>query len=604
MLLLCAFASSAHASDELLERPETLRGASASWEVVFRGSGAARVDLRYEASELLSTRSLISVELDGVPRATRPLRPLGRMVVALGHLDEGFHRLTVRSHAQVSDDPCLHEFADEAWVRLDAASLRGIDDATEENSVLDWLGERTGEKMSVRVGPAMGRLDPDWASAILDAHGTLWRRGIVVAEDAEATLALRIGPPGDGVAHVAIEGADLVVTATGPATLAEGLRALREDGVLRRCPVEGCELSPLQKLAPGALEAESEVIRLEELGFARGWRATGEGRHVLRFGWDRPADWRPQEWPRVDLSVRVPEAGIDHERSRATLAVNDVPLASWTLEPGESRWRGRIPRELWSDGRWEMTLAVTLRSSDDEGCHEDDEDVWVHVAGDSSLHVPRDELEFAGLASALNQFRGAPLVWNEGLDVAALGALAAALSPLADATPWTWLPPTTECRERCIQLGSGRWWETGSRLELVGEEGARKWRDDSGELGIPLIPAEGTLLLERRDERTLRMTALGSAPELTPPQWTGLLGEVALFHDGGWDVLAVDDEPTIGRSVEAEMDEEPSQASIEESHVHWVDMFFSAFAGLVLLGVAWSTLRRRRTSDRTSEEMG
>tara|TARA_B100001750_G_C15451903_1_gene569390 strand:- start:364 stop:1296 length:933 start_codon:yes stop_codon:yes gene_type:complete len=308
----------------------------------------------------------------------------------------------------------------------------------------------------------------------------------------------------------------------------------------------------------------------------------------------------------VEIAARIPDAGIDHERSRATLAINDVPLASWELARGEARWRGRVPRAVWNDGRWDVTLVVTLRSSDDEGCHDEDDDLWVHVDGASALHVPREELTFRGLASAADHFRGAPLVWSEHLDADGLGALASVLSPLATPDGWTWLPPRRRCRSACIHLATGRWWESGSRLALVGRAGGRRWRDDSGELGIPLLPAEDTLLLERVGEDSLRVTVLGVPEELTSPRWVGLLGELALFHDGTWDILAVEDDPVVTRRVSGAEDLEPAREPLERTRVRWVDIVFSLLGCLILAAVALGSWRRRRESrhDGVASERG
>lgn len=601
LVLTLLQASSALAADALLERPETLRGAHASWEVTFEGSGSPRVDLRYEASDLLSRRSLLTVEVDGVPRVTRPLRASGRLVAALGELGEGFHRLTVRARLRVDEDPCLDQSADDAWVRIDSADLHGVSASAGGETLLEWLAEQSEESIRLEVPDEVREsLEPDWASAVLDAHALLWSRGLKPAPRADRALHLRVGAVDEGVAFAAVDGDDLVVTAAGPGALAVGLRALGDEGVLQRCATEGCELSELRESAEVRSDRTTEVVRLDDLGFARGWRAAGEGRHVLRFGWDRPADWRPTEWPRVEMAVRVPATGIDVERSRATLSVNDIPLATWALEAGEARWRGRVPEAVWTEGRWEVELAVTLRTHEDEGCHDEDDDLWVHVDGSSSLTVPREELAFAGLASAVDHFRGAPLVWNERLGVDALGAVGAVLAPLQGSEPWRWLPPGRECRGACIRIASGRWWEDESRLTLVGDVGRRRWRDDSGELGMPLLPAEDTLLLERRGRDELLVVALGAPEELAPPSWVGLLGEIALFHDGAWDILAVDDEPTVARVVEAPEPEQAAQMSVEEAQVRWVDVGFTVLAGLVLASVAFTTFRRRRRKDTPS----
>ena len=195
-LLLGASAAPANAERLLLPRPITLRGSAPSWETTFAGAGAPRLDLRYEASDLLERGSLLTVMVDGVPRATRPLRPLGRLVVRLGELGEGFHQVTVRARLQVADDPCLREHDDEAWIRIDGATLRGLDEAPAETTVLGWFEERRGSSVVVKAPERPpGDLDPDWAAAILDTHITHWRRGIGHGAESGA-IVLEVGPAG------------------------------------------------------------------------------------------------------------------------------------------------------------------------------------------------------------------------------------------------------------------------------------------------------------------------------------------------------------------------------------------------------------------------
>lgn len=627
----------------LQNAPTTLRGARPTWSATVQVDapeerlGPPVLTLEVDASELLDhRRSTLTLEVDDVPRATRRLGALIDASAAsrpwrvpLGELPEGFHRIAIVGRLVVQDDPCLRDHEREAWVGVQDAEVRWRSTAT--------TSERTVRAQVARLAGAAARVrslgspdDPAAAAAFLEAHAWLWRAGVrpLAAgrerslEGSEVQLAgdvvLAAGPRcvlGAGVeATLRTKGDDLSLCARDWGAAEDALRRLRSPALLARCDRSSCALGPalesdeVQGAAPEDDPPPGRVLTLAEAGFPRGWTARGEGVHVLRISWNRPAPWTLRRWPEIRLRARMPSEVLDPDRSRAVMRVNGVPLGSWRLgevDAGalERRLAARVPEDVWADENWQIELEVTLRGrNDDTTCREDERGLWLSVLGDSELVVPRDEARYAGLGALPERLadRRPAVAWPADAmgwhELAALGTL---LSPLA--TPGERWRVTTApaCPSPCVHVArEGR----SERLLLAGPEApdarAQRWVDPSGNLDLPVLDADGTLLLELVGD-DVHVTLPGAAPDLeAPPRWEGFAGALALHHEGAegarWEILAVPDpERVLEVRADAPDATTPRLTTEQEARVAWVNLATALLALLVVAVMAWRWRRRR-----------
>ncbi|MEM1417575.1 MAG: hypothetical protein AAGH15_21945, partial [Myxococcota bacterium] len=425
----------------------TLRGMAPSWETVVPvdalgdRASAPTLALSLEASELLDMRrSTITVEVDGEPRRSVPLaRARGVLRLALGDLEGGFHRIGLRARLVVPDDPCLERHDRDAWVRVEGgiAWRRQAGRTGAEEATLGEVFARLGGG-SFRIERANGTGAPATA-AFLEAVALLTHMGAVAfdAEDADpgdeddepVTLRLGLAPVGEAVGRVAVSADALEVQARDWTLVAATLETLRAETLRSRCAErssclvgttpapeasEGEEASEGNEVSEGEETARSAEVALPPELAKLGWTARGEGRHTLRFTWERPAGWELEAHPELTLEARFPHAlgATSRVAVRLVEADREVPLGAFPIdEPRpdgarEGALRGalerrivvRIPEPRWSDPVWTFEIEATLRSEEGEACDAVGDALWLHLDPRTRLTLPRREAAPEGLA--------------------------------------------------------------------------------------------------------------------------------------------------------------------------------------------------------------
>lgn len=598
--------------------PAVLRGRVATYSTAIEVDAAddPTLTLSYARSELLrADESSLSVLVDGRPvRTVRVGGPTGRMQVALGALDAGFHRVDVRARLVVGDDRCVEDRLEEAWLRLDDDSsvswtraVAGEGRATVAGTLAGWRAEDVRVDAARVPAEERVRLAVE-ADHLLRAHGAA-----PTGEGDAPALGLRVDPAGfeSGFARsrILLEGAGVALEAASAEDLRRTLLALREASRWSACDETECAFGPLVAPArqePEAAEQTSRVLTLADIGMARGWQAQGAGEHVLRFRWVRPARWTLREWPEVRLPLRVSREVLDPNRSLATLHVNGRPLAQWRLEDAEGMLALRIPRELWDEEEWAFEVRVSLVAAEAHRCAARGAGPWAIISEEASLTVPREEPRYAGLASLARHDRAPTLRGVDGLSTRFVPSLAAVLYELrAPDDEGLGLAENDACPAPCVEVDVVPPSQDFEGVALATH------RDEVGwwlpELGpeLPLGVARGALLVAdgcEPDCARLRVALPEvDAPTVAPPpSLRQLAGPRAVSTGERWFELQTAQAPqqTVRVEARAASPDMARRESEQERVLGLVDLGWGMAVALVLFaGALWLWRSRKVEGD-------
>ncbi len=599
----------------------TLRGGSPTVEAIValeppeRRRSAPTLTFDVARSSLLDVdASTVSVEVDGESRMSSRLSDLGSPVtVQLRDVPAGFHRVRIRAHLEVRGDPCLQRFAREAWIRIRRARLRyERDPAPAASTVAAFLREAEGEEISVEIEGSTEDAFVPWheADALVRSRGAVPRNDDHGTERAIVGRVSRLRADDAVQSIVEVEDGTLLVRARTSAALANAFFALRERAA-DDCGSR-CSLTHYRATAAPAESSEqgTTMLTLEDVGYPAGFTARGEGDHVLRFGWTRPANVRVARWPQLDVILRGARFG---DESHVLLSVGGRPLTTFDLreaEDGEeTRLSARVPEELFDEPTWPVEVTLKLRRESAETCEQDDG--WIHVAA-AELRVPHDRARPTGIARIAASLDEPLVIQGEVRpgDRARLGALLWPLRKTGVALV------SGECDARCVRV---RATEPTDRFGVVNTQGDPHWVDRQGELARALpalsptvygieerleiaIPDGVARLPEPEEEWVITDDVGDRAP--TPraevyPRYATLAGDAAVLDGAGWRATR----ESSRLYFEEVRDERPAPiravpligAPREETRSRRVDSLWLATSAAVLfIGALWVARARPR----------
>jgi hypothetical protein len=641
LVLAAAIATASDTPPPVTTRPlfsseVTLVGGRPSASVIIetREGESPTVRLDWRSSGMLArSESTLTLALAGAPLVTKSLTELennagrGTVEVPLGTRPPGFHELTVSARLVVADDPCLERYRSEAWIVVEPSSevisKRGAVVTSLETLPARWRAPDGARPTQVTV----------WPRFVLDAQGArAWMVGDQLLRSWGVRPKLSPSPPSgpslqlaalpgpsepvwqglaealatapDAQAAVLAEGASVFVLGRDGDGVAHGLRGLSSDALRRRCPLDrACLIGPQRPrpVAPKSSEAaNSTVLSLAELDDGKGWRASGEGRHQLSFRWSPPATWDIEAPPVLTLLVRGSGArALARERSVLTVAINDVPAASYSLTELRdqlTRMRFEVPKALWSEREWRFDVTVSLRAHDDSPCGRDDDAVWLAIDSRSRLDVARTEREFRGIARFARDSAPVAVVIGDQLswkDLVDLGAVVFALGP-ETREQLRWIASEELCPARCLvpRRADAR----GAQLIRTRAAAHLHWLDTEGTMEIPLLPARVAALELRTSEDSELLDIFSGTEPAARPVLEALAGTAALWDGQTWISTTPQGPPLDRHDIEAAVPRAGPAATSERARARrWVDR--ATVAGSVLLVLAiflWVGRSRRR----------
>lgn len=588
--------------------PQVLRADDASVTATFPFADGERasLQLRVAVSELVDPeQSALTVELDGRPMFSRRLAAASRVdglrtvQVHLGQPGPGFHAVRVRARLRTGpDERCTGDWRRERWIRIVHATVTRRragqdDDRGPPRSLAEWRALGAAARVQI---PSRGG---GWIAAYLEADHTLRSWGIEPVATASRALRLQVAPRLEAGVGGAFEvsGDDLTVTASTPEGLVSALALLRRGETEALCPRSACLLPGGGPPTPTASPPEPgpSVWTLRDAGHPEGWTARGPGEHVLRLAWSRPGHVEPRAWPQLDLPVRAGAMeGLDRARSHVEVRFGGRPLDAWPLEDiarAEHRLIARVPSELWTLRRWELSIHVRLVPGPELRCAaEADGGPWVVVGAAAALDVPRVWRGDAGL----HRFAARPslplLSIRGAVGAEELRSLAAVTWPLKASrlgSPWRLRP---EAAGRQLRIGVGR------HLRPLRARGRTWLADGGGALGLPLVDAGDAAALECLDPSC---EAVGVRPGrgASPPAWAELAGTAAVGLGARW-TSAIPSGDALQRVGSA-----PREGEVATSHtaarLRWLDAASLATLLLFLALAAVWLWRARRAERRT-----
>lgn len=597
------------AARPLVSAPLVLAGGEPVARVTVATSADGRIalDLAVRWSEALDLeRSTVAVRVDGVPLATARLAAVradgGRLRGATASVPAGFHTVEVLAHLYVDDDRCAAPDPTEAWLLVDPDSTVRVPDADAAPplaAVIEDLARELDQPLEIALGD--GELaSPDAALAWLDAATVVrgWRR-LPVRLDGARAAPLRVRWDGaaptvaGAVARVDVAAGRIEISAHTVDGARAALASLADPRFVNACVEPTCWVGAAPVPVATRERRPSSTATLASLGFDRGFTASGDGDHTLRFTWQRPATLRPRRWPELHLLVTVPSGGLlDRAASGVRVAVNDRPVRSFDLRAdadGALHLVAPIPEALFADAAWTFEITVALRATRDRPCARDELALWAVVEPDSFLKVPADVERWEGLAELVlaSAGRRPPLLDAGALTWAQVEAIAAAVEPFAAASPgqpWRWA--ATCAAPVCIAPTTDRR-SPGQRAALAAAA------------GIPLAAADPLVLRREPGPGGLRLVIGAPVDVATPPvpDYAALLGATAIADAERWYPADLPDGPTevAAAAVTSTRAGWPQPSVSQEARRRLTRDVGLGVLGLVIAALGWRWVRRART---------
>jgi hypothetical protein len=621
------------------------------------------LNLVWRKSRLIdSKRSTLSVAVNGSVRRTVWLSDLGNgeYRIPLTGLSGGTHTLTLRASLRIDDDPCLEQYREDAWFTI------------KSDTMLSW--ER--RKHAIRDAPIIPinrypdswqRLADGWsgvhldmqppldaahAGAYLEANHLLRRwnyqvqhqtnqrtvghlRLLTLAEleASSSTAQLFAHTPSIMYSIEASKQGSLRITGRNAEGLREAIALLADDTARSLCTDTICTggatttanttesnsairlASNLANTSTVAIKSDpTQVWNMSQTDYAKGWLARGEGTHVLKFVWQRPATWKVIAWPMLQLHGQASTAStIDAINSVVTVRLNGRPLASYPLSQWKShRSEVRIPTELWDAGQWAFEIAVTLKTIQTKNCAYFNEDgVWFTVGADTQLLIPRQEQSFDSVGrffSDSSMLNDLPAIYATTFNLETLGTAAAVLYPFYQtkqrankASPrWHWVSEKDCKTQRCVQIMAQP--PNNALLRLEGDH----WQATPNGLNLPHIKSSGTVGLfyqAAQNTQSAQLFVVSGPPAaiddntiaLDPPDYLAFLGRIALFSQR-WQSLDVQPITADGALIgKANLNKNPldeNTPSNEQIGLRWLNFLWAGLSVLVLAAVLFRLWRK------------
>lgn len=540
------------------------------------------------SAAIIRDASTLTLEMDDVPVATTFLtgysssRPWSVVLAGAG---EGFHVLRLRTRLLSGAPPCAAApgSAPSVWLRIlpgsELAYLRQKD-AAPAPTVSGLLAQWRRERSAVLLAPRQ-RLAPQALAAYLEADALIRSLSAQPAaatnEDAGSTpqLSLEIDArepllaSSQVVGVAAAQSGKLVVKARSDAELAQALSSLRSLQWQQACQQPQCILGRAASAAWTASASRAgadstneaapalPVMRLAERGYPRGYVARGEGRHVLRLQWQRPAWWTLNEWPELRLVVDAsPHPALRLSKSSVEVFLNSRSIGRFELSARAQQpsfLMTRIPAQYWQQAVWTFDLVVTLRSSaEPPHCVVDEGSIWLALAAESALLVPRLEPRYDGSLRDFDErarSRRPVLVCAQPVPGAALAVLGAVLFPWAGREPWQVVAKEDACGPLCVVV----------KTEQAGDA-APAIRLSKSSCGAAVCERLTVSLGSQLD----RMPAVQS------PRYDLIVNAQAELVDGRWSALGETGRQLSARRARPAALEAPTEdsAPASEQHLH------------------------------------
>lgn len=603
--------------------------------------------LEWRKSRLIDVnRSTLSIVIDGQMKRTVWLKDLGngKYKVPLPGITGGLHTLVLRANLRIDEDPCLQTHRENAWFTIKSDSTirweRRINSTTKSFAMpikqFPEAWQRLADGWSgvhLKTHNSLRKLDEERSSAYLEASHLLRRWGYQPQN--ESTLrtvgqlhlltASDLGLNSESVkrfaqtpslSYIISSGKEneLSIIGRDPSGLRDGILLLADDVARAFCNDSICEGgtspgypipknpdAPPSKTVP-KLDS-TKVWDMNQTEFSKGWIARGEGTHQLKFIWQRPATWSIKPWPTLHLHGQASSASnIDLNSSVVNVRLNNRPLASYPLAQWQThRSEVRIPTEMWSADQWVFEISVNLKTKLSGTCVAiNDDSLWFTVGTDTRLLVPRLERNFDSVGRFYSDFLALgklPELHTSTFDTLNLEATANVLYPFYAAQfeknkrppRWQWASEQTCQAQRCIQLLQKP--REGALLNILDGH----WQSTPNGLNLPHVPTAGSMAIFYQAATSSQGAQLYIVPGLPtteqradaiePPDYSGLLGRIALFSQR-W--LSLDIQPMSSEGAligEPNLSQNPldeKSLSKEQTGLRWLNFIWAGLSVLIL----------------------
>lgn len=341
------------------------------------------------------------------------------------------------------------------------------------------------------------------------------------------------------------------------------------------------------------------VWQLGLAGTPNGWSAKGEGTKQFRFLWHRPASWDVLDSPTLRLHVAATAStAVDLQQSAITVRTNGRPIATYSV----AQWHNgvadiRIPRELWKATVWDIEIETLLkRDISKNPIAIPPEVAWVHIGPETTLRVPHRKLPYQGIANFYDKMTasGVLRLQSGNFNPSTLARITPLLYPFAVSTnkeepPRRWqIADAVTCQKNaCVQIVK----QPGAHLPLTLSD--HVWKDVAGHLGMPDIESDNTVAMfyipaDVNHTESLQMVVAPTtpnAPNLSSPDYTGLIGQVALFA-GNWHILDVQMNglKDINNPLQASSTQD-NNLSMEQRRLRLLNFIWAAVSVLLIAGL-------------------
>ncbi|MEM1025215.1 MAG: hypothetical protein AAGJ19_16145 [Myxococcota bacterium] len=416
--------------------------------------------LRLAPSALVALdRSTLTVRLDGQPLRSLRLDEARTLLVKLPGRSRGFHTLSLTADLRVDGEPCLQEYLEGAWLRIDMQVVRRH---RRERSVLNidelprglrsFLSvEFKGTDTSTGTRLALLRahlLSQDWSPHNPEESSSVHRLRMALDPKLHKLLCAEIKAAGPNLHIAARDGSCLLRT----------VELLSRPSFRERCGPTSCRVATSSREAtPSSLETSPaqptlRTSRLRNMGLARGWEAKGIGSHRFVTTWTSSTHHILEGQPRwvLDFSLGGRDL-LDLDASAIIIKVDGVTTASWAirrLRDGDHRLDAPIPGG--DEGAQSLEVLIIAEPAEDRRCAAlPDGSVWFRLGAESGIEVERLENRRATvlgiLGSAQTPLRLGGEFPRRSTQLRTLALLMQALrDPDRIRGPWVW----TEAREQ------------------------------------------------------------------------------------------------------------------------------------------------------------
>lgn len=572
------------------------------------------------APEVMPDKSTISLELDEVPFHSTFLSTATRaapLKVNLPQTTPGFHLLRIRTRLVSALDPCLSTRRERLWIKL------------RKEGVLTYVQQRA-DAIPLSVAELLTQWHDTHAAVSVVTPAQIPREQLPLylaadsflrsllarprtAGTSSPTLILRTDQavPEDSplpTAQLTAQQQSLTIASHSPHALLTALSALRQPERWQQCLAPSCDLiwpiTASKKEAdqqtpdlrtPDRNRPRSLVRSLRDLGFSQGYVVQGEGQHTVTLSWPRPSFYRIKEWPTLRLLVhRSLHPALHPQKSAIEVRLHGRLLAKFSLDHAGPPHKPLlltvdIPAAYFSLDSLSFEVVTSLiGSAAPPRCVLEPSALWIVIAADSGLYVPREEITYprslAGFAERAAE-KPPRLVLPPALSAASLPQLGAVLFALDHGQRWDLAASVADCGAVCIDAQIAK---PGSQLPHATTHGT--------ELEIHAA----------QDEKTRHMRLLifltekdhGQA-ELVHPDLSAIITSHAAFSQGRWQPQGNSGKTGRDRVVltpkQPVFDAIPIDSDQQRERKLWDGLWMSLVLDMMLIGWLFVRFGRRST---------